>query len=82
MDAIKHPLATEKAMRLMESENTLVFIVDRSASKTAIKTSVQGLFKAKVTHVRTHMLKGHKRAYVTFAQDTPAIDIATDLGVL
>ena len=30
---IKHPLSTEKGIRLMESENKLLFIVDRKATK-------------------------------------------------
>lgn len=80
---IKHPLNTEKGIRLMESENTLVFVVDKSATKKSIKTAIEQLLGCHVKNVRTintHL--GEKRAYVQFAQDTPAIDIATNLGMM
>lgn len=32
-DIIKHPIATEKDMKKMEDENTMVFIVDNFANK-------------------------------------------------
>ena len=34
---IKHPISTEKSIRLMESENKLIFKVDKSAKKADIK---------------------------------------------
>ncbi|MBW3019194.1 50S ribosomal protein L23 [Candidatus Woesearchaeota archaeon] len=80
---IKYPLATEKAIRMMESENKLVFVVDNSATKLQIKEAVETLFKAKVIKINTVKdIKGSKRAYVKFAFDTPAIDIATKLGLM
>lgn len=80
---IKYPLATEKAIRLMESENKLIFVVDISATKPQIKEAVESLFKAKVINVNTVKdISGGKRAYVKFAFDTPAIDIATKLGLM
>jgi len=80
---IKHPLATEKSIRLMESENKLIFVVDSRANKPEIKKAIEELFKAKVTAVNTlNNMKGEKRAYITFAKDTPAIDIATTLGLM
>jgi ribosomal protein uL23 len=82
MSVIKHPLATEKSIRLMESNNTLVFVVEIDAKKFDIKEAVEKQFTAKVDKVRTHITKGEKRAYVTFAKETPAIDIATNLGLM
>lgn len=80
---IKYPLATEKAIRMMESENKLVFVVDRSATKPQIKEALESMFKAKVIKVNTvNDIQGGKRAYVKFAFDTPAIDIATKLGLM
>jgi large subunit ribosomal protein L23 len=80
---IKYPIATEKAIRLMEAENKLVFVVDEKATKPEIKKAIETMFKAKVTAVNTlHTIKGQKRAYITFAKETPAIDIATQLGLM
>lgn len=82
-EVIKYPLSTEKSIRLMESENKLVFVVDRKARKQDIKKAVEELFKAKVVNVNTFIgPKGDKRAYVRFSDETPAIDIATNLGLM
>lgn len=80
--AIKHPLSTEKSIRLMESQNKLMFVVDIHASKPEIKKSIESLFKAKVKSVNTFIRGGEKRAYIQFAKETPAIDIATNLGLV
>ena len=80
---IKHPIATEKALRLMQSENKLVFVVEKHATKADIKKSVEELFKARVTEVNTHVTsQGIKQAYVSLSKATPAIDIATNLGLM
>lgn len=81
-EVVKWPLATEKSVRLMESQNTLIFAVSSRANKAQIKQSIERLFKAKVAAVRTHTLGSEKRAYVRFAKETPAIDIATNLGLM
>ncbi|MFH1848745.1 MAG: 50S ribosomal protein L23 [archaeon] len=83
MEVIKHPLSTEKSIRLMESENKLAFIVERKAKKADIKKAVEELFKAEVIRVTTMITPGgEKKAYVKFSEDTPAIDIATKLGLM
>ena len=80
---IKHPLSTEKSIRLMESENKLVFIVDRKAKKADIKKAIEEMFKVKVAEVNTFVNnKGVKKAYVRFSMESPAIDIATQLGLM
>lgn len=82
-EIIKHPLSTEKAVRLMESENKLLFVVDKKAKKTEIKEAVERLFKVKVVRVNSFVTsKGEKRAYVKLSMDTPAISVATELGLM
>ena len=82
-DVIKYPLATEKSIRLMESENRLIFVVDKQATKPQIKQAIEEAFNAKVTKVRTlNTLDNKKKAFITFSQETPAIDIATKLGLM
>lgn len=82
IQAVKYPLATEKSIRLMEAENKLIFVVDITASKAEIKNAIEELFKAKVEKINTFISKGQKRAYVKFGKETPAIDIATNLGLM
>jgi len=79
---VLHPLSTEKSLRLMEGENTLVFVVQRKAKKPEIKQAIEKMFNAKVIKVNTLIKGDKKRAYVTFSAETPAIDIATNLGLM
>ncbi|PIN80780.1 50S ribosomal protein L23 [Candidatus Woesearchaeota archaeon CG10_big_fil_rev_8_21_14_0_10_30_7] len=79
---IKHPLATEKSIRLMESENKLIFVVDTNATKKQIKDALEKMFKAKIVKVNTFIRGKQKRAYAKFSTETPAIDIATNLGII
>ncbi len=80
---IKHPLSTEKSIRLMESENKLIFVVDRRAKKPEIKQAIEKMFKTKVVKVNTFIAPtGEKKAYIKFSRETPAIDIATNLGLM
>ena len=80
---IKYPLSTEKAIRMMESQNRLIFIVDNKATKKDIKEAVESMFKAKVVDVNTMVGKdSKKKAYVKFSDETPAIDVATKLGLI
>ncbi|MBW2968151.1 50S ribosomal protein L23 [Candidatus Woesearchaeota archaeon] len=80
---IKYPLSTEKSIRLMEAENKLVFVVDMRAKKPEIKEAIERTFKVKVDKVTTLITpKGKKRAYVRLSPETPALDVATDLGLM
>jgi large subunit ribosomal protein L23 len=67
----------------MESENKLGFAVDRRANKTNIKEAIEKEFEVKVVNIKTLIdTKGNKKAYVQFSEETPAIDIATKLGLM
>ncbi|MBU2637537.1 MAG: 50S ribosomal protein L23 [Nanoarchaeota archaeon] len=80
---IKYPLTTEKSVRVMEADNKLIFIVARDAKKTAIKRAVEVMFKVKVVKVNTTILpSGEKKAYVKLSPETPAMDVATQLGLI
>lgn len=83
LDIIKYPLATEKAIRIMDIENKLMFIVEKKATKPEIKQAVEKAFKVKVKKVNTTVLPtGKKKAYVSLSEETPARDVATQLGLL
>jgi large subunit ribosomal protein L23 len=83
MQIIQHPLSTEKSIKLMEAENKLIFAVDKHATKETIKKEIESFFKVKVVSVTTRIgPDAKKRAYVRFSNETPAIDIATQLGLI
>ncbi len=74
--------STEKIVRMMESENVLVFETDRGVKKDEIKKEVEDVFDVKVEGVRTHIRKNKKFAYVKLNAEFPAIDVATKLGLM
>ena len=53
IDLIKYPIITDKATRLLES-NQYSFATDRKANKTDIKLAIEYLFQVKVTSVNTY----------------------------
>ncbi len=80
---ILYPVSSEKSLRLMESGNKLIFVVKKEANKPQVKQAIETQFQVKVTKVNLFTNpRGEKRAYVTFAQDTPAIDVATKMGLI
>ncbi len=86
MDAraiVLYPVSGDKAFRLMEMQNKLVFVVARSANKRAISRAVQDLYNVKVSKLTVvNTAKGVKKAYVQLAPEYSAEDVATRLGVL
>ncbi len=80
---LRHPLSTEKAVREMEANNTLLFAVVKSANKRKIKWAIEKEFGVKVVGVRTVISpKGIKKAYIKLHTDTPAVDVTTKLGLV
>ncbi|MDP6648076.1 MAG: 50S ribosomal protein L23 [Candidatus Woesearchaeota archaeon] len=80
---IKYPLSTEKSIRLMEAENKLIFVVNKKATKKEIKKAIEEMFKVEVNSVNTFVNHdGEKRAYIKFSLKNPAIDIATQMGLM
>ncbi len=76
------PIVTEKAVMLIESQNTLVFKTDKKENKIEIKKQVEELFDVKVQNVRTLIKNNKKFAYVKLKKDFLAIDVATKLGLI
>jgi len=79
---IKKPLITEKTFDLIEKENKLVFIVNRSANKNQIKRAIERIHSVKVIKVNTMITpKGEKKAFIKLHPDNSAQDIAIELGI-
>lgn len=74
--------STEKIVRQIEVDNSLVFVCDRAVNKAEIKREVEELFDVKVSKVRTHTMKNKKLAYVKLKEEFPAVDVATKLGMM
>lgn len=76
------PITSEKAVRLIEAENTLIFETERQKRKPAIKKEIEETFNVKVEKVRTFIKGNKKYAYVRLDKKNPAIDVATKLGMI
>ena len=76
------PLVTEKAVMLIESQNTLTFKADKKTDKTEIKKEIESLFGIKVEKVRVLNSGNHKYFYVRLKKEFPAIDVATKIGMI
>ncbi|MFP3402118.1 MAG: 50S ribosomal protein L23 [Acidilobus sp.] len=82
-EIIIRPVMSEKAMKLIEENNTLVLIVTRSANKHEIKRAVEASFGVKVESVNTLITPtGEKKAYVTLSKEYKASDVAAKLGLI
>jgi len=86
MDAyniIQYPLTTEAAMKKIEDNNTLVFVVHLKANKAHIKAAVKKLYEVDVDKVNTLIRPdGKKKAYVRLGPDNDALDVANKIGII
>lgn len=80
--AIKKFKTTEKSVRLVEAENTVVLEVENSATKTTLKKEIEEKLKVKVRSVNMVNHNNKKFAYVKLDEKNPAIDLATKFGVI
>merc|ERR1711937_301692 len=81
---LKYPLTTESAMKKIEENNTLVFIVDVRASKSQIKEAIKKMYEP-IDVLKINPLvrpDGQKKAYVHLTQDFDALDVANKIGII
>merc|ERR1712132_19830 len=80
---LKYPLTTESAMKKIEENNTLVFIIDVRASKAQIKEAIKKMYDIDTQKINTLIRPdGQKKAYVRLTQDYDALDVANKIGII
>ncbi|MEK6853097.1 MAG: 50S ribosomal protein L23 [Nanoarchaeota archaeon] len=80
---IKYPLATEKNIRQIESQNKLVFVVSPKATKADVKKAIEQLYNVKVMKVNVdNSFTGVKKAHVKLSPEHLASDVSADLGLI
>ena len=80
---IQYPLTTDMAMKKIEENNTLTFIVDSRANKTQVKKAMKKLYNVKSAKVNTLIRPdGAKKAYIRLAAVHDALDIANKIGIV
>jgi large subunit ribosomal protein L23 len=80
---LKFPFVTEKAMMTLERDNTLQFLVEKTATKPQIRREIEKTFGKEVASVRTLMsTKGEKKAIISFVDEKAAEEILSRLGIV
>lgn len=80
---IKSPYVTEKVTAMIDSSNTLEFLVSMKATKPEIRKALEELYDVDVLSVRTMITsRGDKKAVVKLAKEGSANELATRLGLL
>ncbi len=79
---ILKPITTEKAVKMIDVDNTLAFETGRQERREDIKNEIEKMFKVKVKRVRVLIRQNKKIAYVRLDKQNPAIDVATKLGMI
>ena len=79
---ILKPVTSEKAVKMIDLDNVLLFEVERKSRKEEIKKEVERVFNVKVDSVRTLIRNNKKLVYVSLNKKNLAIDVATKLGMI
>ncbi len=83
LDVIQYPLISEDAVRLIELENKITFIVHIKAGKKEVQNAVVQLYEVEVEKVNTAITPtGRKKAFVKLTPKFKAADLAVKLGIL
>ena len=75
-------VTSEKAVRLIELNNTLVFETDMRKDKKEIKKEIETTFNIEIDKINTLIRRNKKYVYVKLNPKNPAIDVATKLGMI
>lgn len=84
---IKYIIVTEETQRLEQSDNAMVFAVDKKATKLEIKSAIQAIFRAKVSKVNTMNIRSKSKKVGRYEGKLPSykkaivrFDSSFDLG--
>ena len=72
----------KKTFELVEAEKKICFIVEKTATKLAIKDAINTLYEQKAIAVNTSRTIYGKKAFVEFETVDIARDLATKIGML
>lgn len=79
----KQPVSSERFYKKMESENTVIFFVDRRANKKEISKAFFDAFNVKPFKINTLVTPGgQKKAYIKLPKTNEASEIANKIGLI
>jgi len=74
--------SSEKSVRLIEADNTLVIEMERRLKKPEIKKILEELLGVKIKRINVNIVDNKKIVYVKLDKKNPAIDVATKFGMI
>jgi len=78
-----YPIATEKAINMIEKNNVITYVVDLRSKRDEVKKEFEKLFKVKVDKVNVEIeARNRKRAYIKLNKAFKASDIALKLKLV
>ena len=79
----RQPVSSERFYKKMESENTVIFFVDRKAGKQEISKAFVDAFNVKPFKINTLITPGgKKKAYIKLPKTNEASEIANKIGLI
>ncbi len=83
MQVLMYPIATEKAINMVERNNVITYVVDFRSKKEDVKKEFEETFKVRVEKVNIMIEpKNRKRAYIKLKKEFKASDIALKLKLV
>ncbi len=83
MTSLSYPLSTEKALNMIDKNNTISYVVDFRSNKAEIKKEFEETFGVKVQSINTEItMKNLKRAYIKLKPDFKASEVARKLKLV
>jgi len=83
MSILIYPLATEKAVGIVDRNNVITYMVDMRATKTQIKEEFERSFNVRVKSINTeNMPNNTKKAFIKLAKGYNASDVAVKLKLV
>lgn len=83
MSILKHPLATEKSVGMVDRNNTITYIVDMSSPKGKIKEEFEKMFNVRVKSINIiNMPDNNRKAFIKLAKGYNAADVALKLKLV
>ncbi len=75
-------IVTEKALLMIERDNTLIFEDSKEKTKKEIKEELEKIFNVKIEKIRLKIHNNKKYFFVKLKKDFIAMDLASKLGLI
>lgn len=83
MSFLIYPIATEKAVNMIERDNVIEYVVDIRATKKQVKDEFENMFKVKIDRINViRTPRNTKKAVIKLDKGYKASDIALKLKLI